>query len=122
MPSYKATIKVNRLDKSAFFKGKNGDTYCSVILWENRDGADDYGNTHSIKQDLGKDRKGEKSDYVGNAKPIGGDFGQPNQHSRAGRDVPANEARYKQSQGTTNAKGPVTDNGADDDDDSSIPF
>jgi hypothetical protein len=79
----KATIKVNKLDKSAFFKGKNGDTYCSIILWENRDGEDQFGNTHSIKQDLGKDRKGEKSDYVGNAKPIGG--GQ-------GRDVPANEA------------------------------
>lgn len=67
----KATIKVNRLDKSAFFKGKNGDTYCSIILWENRDGKDKFGNTHSIKQDLGKDRKGERSDYVGNAQPIG---------------------------------------------------
>lgn len=82
----KATIKVNKLDKSAFFKGKNGDTYCSIILWENRDGEDQFGNTHSIKQDLGKDRKGEKSDYVGNAKPIGG--GQ-------GRDVPASEAMKK---------------------------
>jgi hypothetical protein len=79
----KATIKVNKLDKSAFFKGKNGDTYCSIILWENRDGEDQFGNTHSIKQDLGKDRKGEKSDYVGNAKPIGGG---------AGRDVSAAEA------------------------------
>jgi hypothetical protein len=86
----KATIKLNKLDKSAFFKGKNGDTYCSVILWENRDGEDQFGNTHSIKQDLGKDRKGEKSDYVGNAKPIGG--------STAGRDVSAAEAMRKPSQ------------------------
>jgi len=95
----KATIKVNKLDKSAFFKGKNGDTYCTIILWENRDGADDYGNTHSIKQDLGKDRKGEKSDYVGNAKPIGGSTGQPDQHSRrnpmGGTDRTANEALGK---------------------------
>jgi hypothetical protein len=79
----KATIKVNKLDKSAFFKGKNGDTYCSIILWENRDGEDQFGNTHSIKQDLGKDRKGEKSDYVGNAKTLGGG---------AGRDLTAAEA------------------------------
>lgn len=66
----KANIKVNLLDKSAFFKGKNGDTYCSIILWENREGKDRFGNTHSIKQDLGKERKGERSEYVGNAQPI----------------------------------------------------
>ena len=88
MPSYKATIKVNKLDKSAFFKGKNGDTYCSVILWENKDGPDQFDNTHSIKQDLGKERKGEKSDYVGNAKQIGGGNG-------PGRDVSAAEAMKK---------------------------
>ena len=92
MPSYKATIKVNKLDKTAFFKGKNGDTYCSVILWENRDGEDQFGNTHSIKQDLGKERKGEKSDYVGNAKEIGGGSG-------AGRDVSAQEAVRRQPAG-----------------------
>jgi hypothetical protein len=107
----KATIKVNKLDKSAFFKGKNGDTYCSVILWENRDGEDQFGNTHSIKQDLGKDRKGEKSDYVGNAKPIGG--------STAGRDVPAAEAMRKPSQHEQAKQNAYV---ADDDDSDSIPF
>jgi len=106
----KATIKVNKLDKSAFFKGKNGDTYCSIILWENRDGEDQFGNTHSIKQDLGKDRKGEKSDYVGNAKPIGG--GQ-------GRDVPASEAMRRNEPAP-----PQRDNSAADgpDDSDEIPF
>jgi len=101
----KATIKVNKLDKSAFFKGKNGDTYCSIILWENRDGEDQFGNTHSIKQDLGKDRKGEKSDYVGNAKTLGGG---------AGRDVSAQEAMKKPA---------ARDNSASEPDDSDdIPF
>ncbi len=102
----KATIKVNKLDKSAFFKGKNGDTYCSVILWENRDGEDNYGNTHSIKQDLGKERKGEKSDYVGNAKPIGG-------NQRPGRDVSAQEATRK---------APATPVAPVDDEDETFPF
>jgi hypothetical protein len=104
----KATIKVNKLDKSAFFKGKNGDTYCSIILWENRDGEDQFGNTHSIKQDLGKERKGEKSEYVGNAKPIGGGQG--------GRDIAAKDATYR---GNKSAPQTPAD---DDEDDTTIPF
>jgi hypothetical protein len=71
MPNYKVKLDVSKLDKSAFFKGAKG-TYVDLVLWENRDGEDQYGNTHSVKQDLGKDRRDEKTPYVGNAKPIGG--------------------------------------------------
>ena len=66
----KITVKVNKLDKTAFFKGKNGDTYCSMIVWPNRDGEDDYGNYAGVKQDLGKDRRDEKAPFIGNAKII----------------------------------------------------
>jgi len=62
-------LDVTKLDKTAFFKGKSG-TYCDLVLWEN-DQPDQYGNTHSVKQDMGKERRGEKTPYVGNAKPFG---------------------------------------------------
>lgn len=65
----KINIDVTRLDKSAFFKGKNG-TYCSLIIWPNRDGEDQYGNTSTVKQDLGKDRRDEKTQIIGNGKPL----------------------------------------------------
>lgn len=67
----KLKIDVTKLDKTAFFHGKNGAIYCDIILWENRDGEDQYGNTYAAKQDLGKDRRDEKAAYIGNAKPLG---------------------------------------------------
>lgn len=65
----KINIDVTKLDKTAFFKGKNG-TYCSLIIWPNRDGEDQYGNTSTVKQDLGKDRREEKTQIIGNGKPL----------------------------------------------------
>ena len=62
-------LDVTKLDKTAFFKGKSG-TYVDLVLWAN-DEPDQYGNTHSVKQDMGKERRGEKTPYVGNAKPFG---------------------------------------------------
>ena len=62
-------LDVTKLDKTAFFKGNSG-TYVDLVLWEN-DKPDQYGNTHSVKQDMGKERRGEKTPYVGNAKPFG---------------------------------------------------
>lgn len=78
MPNLKVKIDVTKLDKSAFFKGAKG-TYCDIILWEN-DVPDDYGNTHSAKQDMGKERKGEKTPYIGNASPFGKSNRSPNQN------------------------------------------
>ena len=65
----KINIDVTKLDKTAFFKGKNG-TYCSLLIWPNRDGEDQYGNTSTVKQDLGKDRRDEKTQIIGNGKPL----------------------------------------------------
>jgi len=70
MEPLKITIKVNKLDKTAFFKGKNGDVYCSLTVWPNKDGENQYGNHASVKQDLGKDRRDEKAPFIGNAKII----------------------------------------------------
>jgi hypothetical protein len=105
MPNYRLKLDVTKLDKSAFFKGAKG-TYVDITLWENEE-PDEYGNTHSAKQDMGKDRRGEKTPYVGNAKPFGG----------AGRDVSASEARKQPA-------GKQRDNGAvePDDDMDAIPF
>ena len=79
MPSLKLKLDVSKLDKSAFFKGTKG-TYCDLVLWEN-DEPDQYGNTHSVKQYMGKDRRGEKTPYVGNAQPLG--QRSPNQNNAA---------------------------------------
>jgi hypothetical protein len=63
-------IDVTKLDKTAFFQGKNGALYCDLTMWENRDGPDRFGNDYRIDQDLGKERraKGEKGAIIGNGK------------------------------------------------------
>jgi len=102
MPNYRLKLDVTKLDKSAFFKGAKG-TYVDITLWEN-DEPDEWGNTHSAKQDMGKDRRGEKTPYVGNAKPFG----------EKGRDRTAQEARGQRDNG---AGSPSSDL-----DDGEIPF
>ncbi len=108
MPNYRLKIDVTKLDKSAFFKGAKG-TYVDITLWEN-DQPDEYGNTHSAKQDMGKERRGEKTPYVGNMKPFG-DGGNP----RGGRDVPASEAR-------TRSTAPRQQTPPDDEEETDVPF
>jgi hypothetical protein len=64
-----AKINVTRIDKSALFEGKNG-KYLDIVLWENRDGLDQYGNNGFITQYIGKERReaGEKGPIIGNWK------------------------------------------------------
>ena len=66
----KVKIDVTKLDKTAFFKGQKG-TYVDLVLWECKGGRDQYGNDFSVKQDMGKDRKGEKTPFIGSAKYAG---------------------------------------------------
>jgi hypothetical protein len=65
------TIKINvtRIDKTALFPGKNG-KYLDLVLWENKDGRDQYGNDGFVTQDIGKERRlaGEKGPILGNWK------------------------------------------------------
>jgi hypothetical protein len=73
-------INVSKIDKSAIYEGKNG-KYVDLVLFENRDGEDQYGNLGFVTQDLGKERRlaGEKGPIIGNFKEIG----QPKQEQSA---------------------------------------
>ena len=70
------TIKVDvtKLNKTHFFHGKNGAIYCDLILFENKNGPGQYGDTHYIVQSVSKEArlKGERGAIVGNAKMEGG--------------------------------------------------
>ena len=65
-------INVSKIDKSAIFEGKNG-KYCDFVLFENRDGTDQYGNDGFVTQDIGKERRlaGERGPIIGNWKNVG---------------------------------------------------
>lgn len=65
-------INVTKIDKSAIYEGKNG-KYVDLVLFENRDGEDQYGNLGFVTQDIGKDRRlaGERGPIIGNWKEIG---------------------------------------------------
>ena len=65
------TIKINvsKIDKDALYQGKNG-KYLDLVLFENKDGVDQYGNHGFVVQDLPKSRRdaGEKGPILGNWK------------------------------------------------------
>lgn len=73
MANYQVRIDKNLLDQAKFFQGNNGKCYINLVLWENRNGADQYGNTHIVKQDSSKEERdaGVQVPIVGNAKPMG---------------------------------------------------
>jgi hypothetical protein len=62
-----AKINVSRIDKTALFEGKNG-KYLDIVLFENRDGTDQYGNDGFVVQDIPRERRdaGEKGPIIGN--------------------------------------------------------
>jgi hypothetical protein len=65
-----ATIKINvtRILKDHLYQGKNG-KYLDLALWPNKDGADQYGNTHFVTQSVSKAAResGVKGPIIGNA-------------------------------------------------------
>ena len=69
------TIKINvtKIDKTALFEGKNG-KYLDLVLFENKEGVDQYGNHGFVTQDIGKERRenGERGAIIGNWKHVGG--------------------------------------------------
>jgi hypothetical protein len=64
-------INVTKIDKSALYEGKNG-KYLSLVLFDNKDGRDQYGNDGFVTQDLGKERRmaSEKGPILGNWKEM----------------------------------------------------
>ena len=66
----KIKVKFDQIDQTALFQGKSG-RYLNLVLWENRDGKGKYGEDFTVKQDLGKERRGEKTPIIGDATIIG---------------------------------------------------
>ena len=68
-PPIKGKIDVTKILKQHLFKGAKG-TYLDLVIWPNKDGVDEYGNTHSIKQGLSKEAReaGEKEPFIGSLK------------------------------------------------------
>jgi hypothetical protein len=65
-------INVTKIDKSALYEGKNG-KYLSLVLFDNKDGVDQWGNSGFVTQDIGKERReaGERGPIIGNWKETG---------------------------------------------------
>jgi len=65
------TVRINteKIIKGEMFKGKNG-AILDLVIWPNRDGEGQYGDTHYVIQDISKESKakGAKGMIIGNAK------------------------------------------------------
>ena len=66
-----AKLDVTKIDKTALFRGAKG-TYLDIVIWDNKDGTDQYGNDGFITQDIGKERReaGERGPILGNWKEM----------------------------------------------------
>jgi hypothetical protein len=69
MEAFSIKIDVTKIDKEALYKGAKG-TYLTLTVWPNKEGRNQYGDDAIVKQDLGKDRRDEKPEIIGNARII----------------------------------------------------
>ena len=69
MEAFSIKIDVTKIDKAALYKGAKG-TYLTLTVWPNKEGRNQYGDDAIVKQDLGKDRRDEKPEIIGNARII----------------------------------------------------
>ena len=63
----KLKLNVTRILKEHLYEGKNG-KYLDLVAWPNKNGLDQYGNTHFVCQELSKAARdaGEKGPIIGN--------------------------------------------------------
>jgi hypothetical protein len=63
----KLKINVKRILKDHLYEGKNG-MYLDLVAWPNKNGPDQYGNTHMVCQELSREArdKGERGPIIGN--------------------------------------------------------
>ena len=98
-------IDVAKIDKSKLFRGAKG-TYLDLVIMENRDGTDRYGNDYMVVQGVSKEDRlaGNKGAILGNGKNVGqrsggGGRGQgrvsSNDHSKSAADLRAEQERKK---------------------------
>lgn len=64
-----AKINVTRINKEYLFVGKHG-KYLDLVIWANKNGPDQYGNTHTICQGVPKEARdsGVRGAIIGNLK------------------------------------------------------
>ena len=74
-------------DAGGVFAGTKG-VYVNLDMWENKDGEDQYGNTHRINLSPTKEQREakEKTPIVGNAKTLTFGNSQPQQKQSAPKD------------------------------------
>lgn len=65
-------LNLSKIPREAIFQGEKG-KYLDLIVSENRDGDDQYGNSHSVSVSQTKEQRErqEKRVYVGNGKWMG---------------------------------------------------
>lgn len=63
----KLKLDVKKILKDHLFKGDKG-TYLDLVVWPNKDGKDQYGNTHYVVQELSRAARdaGERGPIIGN--------------------------------------------------------
>jgi hypothetical protein len=95
------SINLSKLDKRYFHEGKNG-KYLNLAMFQNRDGAGTYGDTHYLVQDIPKEARdrGERGAIVGNAKVPDDDSGSRGSADRGFSKPPARDYKIGQRQQT----------------------
>lgn len=65
------------VDEADLYVGQNGAVYLDLSMWENRNGANQYGDTHGIKKSYSKEARErlgadaiKNKPFLGNAKPM----------------------------------------------------
>ena len=69
MKPSKLKINVLKIDKAHLYQGKTA-KYLDCAIWPNKNGADEYGNTHYITQEISRESReaGQKGAIIGNIK------------------------------------------------------
>lgn len=106
----KLRIDVTKILKQHIYTGKKG-KYLDCVVWPNRDGADDYGFTHRVVQEVSREAReaGEKGPIIGN-------LAMPEQEQQQQSRPPQREREWSKPEPKGEA---VTADGMDEDD---IPF
>lgn len=65
----KFSLNLGKIPKELIVE-KNGVKYLNCVVWPNKNGPDNWGNTHGIKIDLTKEQneQGVQSPFIGNMK------------------------------------------------------
>jgi hypothetical protein len=66
----KISVNLSKLPKDKMTTSKTGEKWINLILWENRDGLDKFGNTHALSVSKTKEEKDQPNVYVGNGKDM----------------------------------------------------